>query len=327
MNINSFKSNSRLLRYTKGFIIFLICILIGGFLYEYTGNNLDMKKYQPPGQVVTVNGHVMHVFGGGSGDQTIVFASGNDVSCPYVNFYPLYNELSKYAKIAVYDRTGTGWSESTKAPRDIDTIVDEIHSALEKSGQKPPYIFVAHSLGSLEAIRFTQKYKNEIRGLVFIDAGNPEYYKDIDVLYPDDLSRKLLKYLGIQRLLFQTTNLYLKSSDTENGMKLIPKELQSLDMAVILKNKGNDDEFTALKNINSNAKKVLENGKLGDIPIRIFTAESTNNLYPKWSKSQIEFKNWSSDSKQIVVSGSKHYVHLYSPDIINKSVIDLINQK
>ncbi|WP_264849449.1 hypothetical protein [Clostridium omnivorum] len=41
------------------------------------------------------------------------------------------------------------------------------------------------------------------------------------------------------------------------------------------------------------------------------------------SKSQIEFKDWSSDSKQMVVSASRHYIHLYSPDIINKSILDL----
>lgn len=330
MNIESkinLKRNSRFLKYTKRFILFLICALMIGYSYQRVGIYLDNKKYSAPGQLVKVNGQDMHVFSKGNGKQTIVFASGNGVSCPYVNFYPLYNELSKHTKVVVYDRPGTGWSESTKSSRDIDTIVDEIHMALEKSGQKPPYIFVAHSLGSLETIRFTQKYKGEVSGIVFIDAGNPEFYKDNPLSSSNYETTKLLKNFGILRVLFETTNMYKTLSADKNGMNLIPEDLQKLDMAMTLKNIVNNDGLNELKNSTINAKTVLKNGKLGNIPIRIFTSQSNSNMFPAWSKSQIEFKNWSSDSEQTIVSGSKHYIHLYSPDIINKSIIDLISHK
>lgn len=320
------RKNNKFIKYTKRLLLFLICILMLGFSYQKIGVYLDSKKYSPPGQLVKINGQDMHVFSKGTGKQTIVFASGNGISCPYVNFYPLYNELSKYAKVVVYDRPGTGWSESTKSPRNIDTITDEIHMALEKSGQRPPYIFVAHSLGSLEAIRFTQKYKDEVSGIVFIDAGNPEFYKDNPLPSSNYVSTKLLKNFGISRVLFQTTNMYKKTlSADKNGMNLIPEGLQKLDMAMTLKNTVNDNGLTELKNSAANAKTVIENGKLGNIPIRIFTSESNSTMFPAWSKSQIEFKDWSSDSKQMIVSGSRHYIHLYSPEIINKSIIDLIN--
>ncbi|RMC93973.1 alpha/beta hydrolase [Clostridium autoethanogenum] len=330
MNIErkiNLRRNSRFLKFTKRFVLFLICILIFGYSYQKVGIYLDNKKYSPPGQLVKVNGQDMHVFSKGTGKQTVIFASGNGVSCPYVNFYPLYSEVSKYAKVVVYDRPGTGWSQSTKSSRDIDTIVDEIHIVLEKSGQKPPYIFVSHSLGSLETIRFTQKYKGEVKGIVFIDSGNPEFYKDNPLPSANYGTTKLLKNFGVLRVLFQTTNMYKTLSADKNGMNLIPKDLQKLDMAMTLKNIVNDDGLNELKNSTINAKTVLKNGKLGNIPIRIFTSQGNSTMSPAWAKSQIEFKNWSSDSRQTIVSGSKHYIHLYSPQIINKSIIDLINYK
>ncbi|NMM62022.1 alpha/beta hydrolase [Clostridium sp. P21] len=331
MNIESkinVKKNTRFLKYTKRFILFLICALVIGYSYQKAGVYLDNKKYSPPGQLVKVNGQDMHVFSKGNGKQTIVFASGNGVSCPYVNFYPLYNELSKHAKVVVYDRFGTGWSESTKSPRNIDTIAEEIHMALEKSGQKPPYIFVAHSLGSLETIAFTQKYKDEVNGIVFIDAGNPEFYKDNPLSSSNYGSTKLLKNFGVIRILFETTNMYKKTLCADkDGMNLIPEDLQKLDMAMTLKNIVNDDGLAELKNSTTNAKTLIKSGKLGNIPIRIFTSESNSTAFPAWNKSQIEFKDWSSDSKQTIVSGSRHYIHLYSPEIINQSIIKLINGK
>lgn len=321
------KKNNRFLKHIKRFILFLICVFISGYCYQRVGIYLDNKRYSPPGQLTKVNGQDIHIFSKGTGKQTVVFVSGNGVSCPYVNFYPLYNEISKYAKVVVYDRPGTGWSESTKLSRDIDTMADEIHMALENSGQKPPYVFVAHSLGSLETIRFTQKYKDEVSGIVFIDAGNPEFYKDNPLSTSNYGTTKLLKNFGILRALFKITNTYKTLTADKNEMNLIPENLKKLDMSMTLKNIVNDDGLNELKNSTTNAKTVVKNGKLGNIPIRIFTSESNNNSFPAWRKSQIEFKNWSSNSQQTVVSGSKHYIHLYSPEIINKSIIELINTK
>jgi hypothetical protein len=58
---------SRFLKYTKRFLLFLICILMIGYSYQKIGNYFDMKKYPPPGQLVKVNGHDMHVFSKGNG--------------------------------------------------------------------------------------------------------------------------------------------------------------------------------------------------------------------------------------------------------------------
>jgi hypothetical protein len=58
------------------------------------------------------------------------------------------------------------------------------------------------------------------------------------------------------------------------------------------------------------------------------TSESNTLEIPEWENSQIAFKDWSTNSTQMVVKGSRHSIHQFAPDIINNEIIKLIkNQK
>lgn len=310
-------------------ILFLIAfILIAGFLYEKTGEYNDTKRYSPIGNMININNHKMHVFGEGKGDVTVVFAPG--LSCPnaYADFYPIYNKISKYARIVVYDRPGHGWSEKTDKPRDIDSIVSEIHTALVASGEKPPYIFVSHSLGSLEAIRFTQTYKNEVSGIVMIDSGSPEYYQQNSLEFSNSkmIVHGLLKYIGIARILLNHTS--ISSKYTANSLKLLPADLKQLYISMMIKTADSRNIIEEARMASDNAKTVLENGHLGSLSVIIMTSDISNSSEPEWEKSQKDLKDWSSNSKQIIVKDAGHSIYQYSPEAINNEIIKLIkNQK
>jgi pimeloyl-ACP methyl ester carboxylesterase len=309
-----------------GFTTFIVLIL-AGIVYEKTSEYFDSNKYSPPGTIVRVNGHDMHIYTKGNGNLTVVFASGFGIPCPYVDFYPLYNEVSKTAKIAVYDRPGYGWSKVCSTPRDIDTISKELHELLEKSGQRPPYIFVAHSLASLEVIRFAQLYKSEVRGIVTIDAGNPEFYAE-ETINDGALSSMRLKYilnnLGIFRLLFNNSpNFYSAAYSPRNQLKLEPEELRETDKAMYLKNMVNRNKNDEDSKIKINAATVVEGGNLNSIPLRILTSE-TEAKDEKWKKSQEDFMNWSTDSTQRIISGTNHNMHQFVPNEINEAIFSLL---
>ena len=75
----------------------------------------------------------------GKGDKTVVFLSGSGVNSSYLDMYELWNEISKESKVFLYDRPGMGNSSITKKSRDIDTVVDEFKTVLDKSGQHNVY--------------------------------------------------------------------------------------------------------------------------------------------------------------------------------------------
>ncbi|MBU5484157.1 alpha/beta hydrolase [Clostridium sp. MSJ-11] len=304
-------------KYVFSTLICIVIILLIGFLYEKIAEYNDAKNHLPVGKMVDVNGHKINVYSKGEGNTTVVFTGGLNVPSSYADFYPLYNEISKYTKIAVYDRPGHGWSDVTDEPRDIDSIVKEMHTALIEAGQKSPYILVGHSYASLQMIRFAQIYKNEVAALVLIDGGNPEYYakNGLKVTNSTVFTNKLLKSTGIARLALYHTDYYSKK------LKLLPGDLKQLYMAMTLKtmyNKNIIDEGNMAKN---NAKVVLENGHLGSLPIRIVTAPSDL----EWDSSQRDLKEWSTDSQQIVVNGAGHAIHHSNPDVINNEIKKLYN--
>ncbi|WP_097027143.1 alpha/beta hydrolase [Clostridium peptidivorans] len=316
-------------RFRRGIFLGLIIVVfisLIGLSYEKIGQYNDSKNYPQVGNMVNVNNHKINIFSEGEGDVTVVFTGGLNEPSSYADFYPLYNVISNYTKIAVYDKPGHGWSEVTDVSRDIDSIVKEMHTALLESGQKPPYILVGHSLASLSLIRFAQTYKNEVSGIVLIDAGSPEYYFKNKVGSSNSAGFKYqtLKSLGIARLAINHTSYSSKIVSGQNNLKLLPNDLKQLYLAMTLKTMYNKNIIDEGKMASDNAKIVLDNGKLGNIPIRILTSESNVLAIPEWENSQIALKEWSTSSTQMVVKGSRHSIHEFAPDIINDEIIKLI---
>lgn len=315
-------------------LLTILILVISGYIYEQAGRAKDRKACPPPGQLVDVNGHDMHIWSEGSGDVTVVFGVGYQMPGGYVDFYPLYSEISTHTRVAVYDRPGYGWSEVTDDSRDIDTITEEIHEVLEKSGEKPPYIFVAHSIASLEAIRFAQLYHDEVAGVVLIDGSSPDMYTGLERLPSTTLTYKrtlltkkamsFANQIGIFRLLLNTVYPYSSSvlSTGRNGMEQAPQQLKEIDQSLI-RTFNNRSQIGERDWKEDNAFKILEDGDLGDIPLRIVTSEYLND-YDDSRRLQKELLEWSTDSRQTIVAGAGHAVHWYQPDLINEEILDLL---
>src|SRR5262245_4424213 len=58
-------------------------------------------------------------------------------------------EVSRFAHVCSYDRAGSGWSELGLRPRTWRQVAYELHTALQKAGEKGPYLLAGHSLGGL----------------------------------------------------------------------------------------------------------------------------------------------------------------------------------
>ena len=164
-------------RFFKVLTVFLIMLSVGS-LWQHIMIRYEEKKLSCPGQLVDVNNHKMHIYGEGNGALTVVFTVGSGTPCAYTDYYYIQKELSKSVRTVTYDRAGYGLSEPTSAPRTVDQQVDDLHKLLNKSGEKPPYVLVGHSLSSLEVIRYAQLFPEEVSGIVLIDGGNPTYYAD-----------------------------------------------------------------------------------------------------------------------------------------------------
>lgn len=306
-----------------GFVAILV-LLGSGAIYEQVSVRKDLKSYTPSGKLYKVNGENMHLYSGGQGDVTVVFASGLGTANPYVDFYPLYEKLAPHVKFAVYDRFGYGYSDTTDKKRDIDTITNEIHEVLQASGQKPPYLFVGHSLGSLETLRFAQKYPDEVQGIVMLDSGSPEYYyNDTENPVNGGFIQKLLIKTGVIRLLFHSDSVIEGSRAIRNGLKFVPDELKEIDLTGSLLKLENANIADELRQSRANAKVVLDDKKPFPFPLTVLTSDHLGVTDDVWNKYEAEFTSWSLQAKQLVVKDTDHYIHQYRPDLVADEILAL----
>ncbi len=175
-------------KFFKIFIIFMIATAIINlvvFLVIYGNHQSKLKDEVPylnaPGKFVEVNGHDMHIMieGNEESEVTLLFLHSADVADDSIALQPLFKELKEDYKIVFVERSGVGFSETSGADRDIDTILQETRTALEKSGVKGPFVVLPIGTAGLETVYWATKYPDEIQAVIGINITYPEQYANI----------------------------------------------------------------------------------------------------------------------------------------------------
>jgi len=287
----------------KQIIILVIIMLLVGAVWQWIMIGKE-TRILPKGQVFNVNNHNMSIYATGSGKNTIIFVTGSGTPSSFTDFYKMQMELQPYARTVSFDKAGFGWSEKTDIPRTIDILSEELHELLEKSGQSPPYILVGHSLASLEVINFAQKYPTEVKEIVLLDGGSPEFYTEDSEIKSYILNRFIagLRVTGIVRA-FGNLGIRFAFAGEDLRYDKLPNEIKLIDIAMYYKYLGNTSNLQ--NNINENAREVIKEGYLKNIPLVILSSDSGSN----WMKTQKELLNWSNYSSQETLYNSSHYIH------------------
>ncbi|MEJ8305605.1 alpha/beta hydrolase [Saccharibacillus sacchari] len=309
-------------------LIVILVVLLAGFIYQAVGEYRDRAAYVAPGALVDVEGHRMHVYteqksGKGVSEPTVVLISGWGTASPYADFSPLYALLREQASFAVVERFGYGYSDITDDKRKIDQITEELREGLIQAGVKPPYVLTAHSLGSLEAIRFAQKYPDEVAGIVTIDSGSPEFY----LTFPErnmQLQRIAIKS-GIVRALYHVNGFAEYLNGQRNGLRLLSPEMKEQDRLATLLVAINDNVTDEMRNMRANAQKIVDDKTQLDIPMTQLVADRFGEVTEDWLDTQRKFgESWSTQSQTTVVQNSAHSIQAYDPQAIVNAALELV---
>ena len=126
-----------------------------------------------PGVMVDVGGRRMHVHTVGQGEASIVLLPGLGVPAPVLDFEPLTQELSQWARVTVVEPFGYGWSEGSDSPMLPGDVARDVHTALHGAGVPGPYVLMGHSLAGLYSQKFIETFPGEVSGFVGLDPTNP----------------------------------------------------------------------------------------------------------------------------------------------------------
>ena len=138
-----------------------------GMVYQSLGTRRDGRIHPPPGRLVDLGTHRLHLLEAGQGSPTILLEAG--LMSTVLSWSDLQRSLAGSFRVVSYDRAGLGWSELGPMPRTADRIVKELHTLLERAAIPPPYILVGHSFGGLTIPLFAARYSDEVAGMVLVD--------------------------------------------------------------------------------------------------------------------------------------------------------------
>src|ERR1051326_1105294 len=142
----------------------------------------------PPGQLVQVNGHEVHIDCAGRGSPAVVLLHGlGDYSFDWKLVQP---EIARSTQTCAYDRPGQAWSAPGAAPRGLRTSATELRELLRKAGVSAPYMLVGHSWGGLIARMYAYLYPTEVAGMVLVDSAHEDEYLWLNgrVIRPSSMS-------------------------------------------------------------------------------------------------------------------------------------------
>src|SRR5262245_15456430 len=106
----------------------ILILVVAGAIYQWGAEKNDQKEFPPPGKMINVGDHVLHIQIKGKGNPVVVLEAASDGSS--ANWQWVIDEIAKITTVCAYDRAGHGWSDPTNDPRDALHIAAELHTLL-----------------------------------------------------------------------------------------------------------------------------------------------------------------------------------------------------
>jgi len=121
----------------------------------------------PTGKLIDLGGHRLHLNCSGKGPVTVVIENGlGDFSFDWIL---VQQRVEKFTRVCTYDRAGYAWSDPGPKPRSFPQLNLELHDALAKAGERPPFILVGHSYGGGVVRNYALLYRSQVAGMVLVD--------------------------------------------------------------------------------------------------------------------------------------------------------------
>ncbi|MBD5139225.1 MAG: alpha/beta hydrolase [Ruminococcus sp.] len=273
------------------------------------------------GTPVTVDGHTMNVYSEGDGEVTLVFMSGGGTCSPVLDFKSLYSLLSGKYRIAVVEKFGYGFSDVVDTERDIDTILEDTRAALSAAGLKAPYVLCPHSMSGLEALRWAQKYPDEVTAIIGLDMAVPGYYEEMKINIPLMRLASFAAQIGVTRLIPGIA----ESDAIQYGT--LSEEEKDLYRAVFYRRTATVTMINETASVKENAKTV-ESAGVPQLPMLLFISDGSGGTgFDKetWRSIPKEYLSQADGSGYIELD-CPHYIHDHEYEKIAEKMTEFISE-
>jgi len=276
------------------------------------------SQYLPPGRMIRVDAHRLHLYCTGRGTPTVLIepGMGND----WVSWRSVSPKLAEATSVCVYDRAGYGWSDPGPRPRTAAQIATELHALLTNAEIGGPYILVAHSFGGYVARIYASRFPESVSAVVLVDPssedenGAPAAPLAARIDGADVLS--LVPPLGWQRL----KRLYQGDGALPASIRGLPAAYRNRALVGSsleqLKSERNEFDSLSLTEAQVRAAPFPRN-------LRLTVLTALRGMSPAHREQQEKLARLSNLGKQVLAENSGHAIQLDQPELILDAVREL----
>lgn len=305
------------------FIALMIVAPLAGWAYQRICEARDDRRFPPPGRLVDVDGHRMHIFCQGQGSPTVLVEQG--IGAQPLSWALLNQRLAEITTVCAYDRAGMGYSEPLDHPTPASQVASRLHELISRAGIDDDIVLVGWSAGGMYAREFYRQFPARVRGMVLVDSSHEQQWQRMPS--PDegwDNSLRMDQYLapiGWIRLSGRVPRQLAKSPlPPEIRDRLIALRLKSaLPGTLIAEGIGFRADLTANRNPPS----------LGSLPLIVLSEGKPDDDFMKanlrtWFKLQDELARLSTRGRHVVAEQSAHNIHRTEPELIVSAVREVV---
>jgi pimeloyl-ACP methyl ester carboxylesterase len=150
-----------------GILGVFVALLAAGILYQRVGLARHRRVFAPPGQLVRVNGHRLHVTCRGEGSPVVLLESG--IAASSLSWAHVVPQVARFTRVCAYDRAGLGWSDASSYPATFGRILDDLAAVLEHAAAHEQCVLVGHSFGSFVVLVYAARHPGRVAGIVLVD--------------------------------------------------------------------------------------------------------------------------------------------------------------
>lgn len=318
----------RIVRFLGYAICALALLLTIGSIVAIVRITRANNAYPPPGKLVDVGGHRMHIWaeGDAKGGPTIIWIPGAHQQG--LGLYHLHKAMRGETRSILFDRFGTGWSDVGQFPRSTAREAEELKTLLDNAGEKGPFILAGHSYGGLLAANFARRFRDKTAALVLLDPTPPDAFVYAPV-FGMAAAKGLIttgQTLGLQKLFgFQPDPNRGASADPELAklLKLIDDSRADVRAMMDSRNAHPAQDF-ALASIfqewfdpTAPPQFMVYDGELGEMPVYLVTPQGdTEKMIQQMRLSEADTKraiNFFQRSRVRYLATSSKSEHVVTP--------------
>lgn len=237
----------------------------------------DHRRFPPPGELIDVGGHRLHLIVAGAqpAAPTVVLEAG--MASMSANWAWVQHELAEHGRVVSYDRA---------------------------AGIGPPYVLAGHSYGGLVVRMFTDRYPDEVVGIVLVDSSHPDQWVNIPAsrngrtVAMGNRVTALLARFGLLRL-FRAERPFITG---------LPAREYAQMRAYLARPQGWSAGVDGLLAWGQQSRdQVNATRHMGGLPLVVLSVTEQDRYAEVLTRLQAELASLSSNSQHRTVAGATHY--------------------